>query len=315
MATHETISLSDPESGTSAQVIPGLGFNCVQFRANDACGNLEVLWSEPGFTAGARRASGSGIPLLFPFPGRIAGTVLHWDGKDYVLDAGDGQGNAIHGFVHERSWRVLRRETSLVVGQFHASRDDAAILEKWPADFRITATYEVGDNRLSLTILLENPDDRELPCGFGAHPYFRVPLGGVAAEKCRVRLPVASSWELVDMNATGRLLPLEDAARYQRGQEFGSMRYDNVFSGLVFSGAECCASIEDPESGRRVVLSFDRAFRECVVYTPPHRGAICIEPYTCVPDAFRLTRQGIDAGLRVLGLGESFAARLEISVL
>jgi aldose 1-epimerase len=239
---------------------------------------------------------------------------LHWDGKDYVLDGGDGQGNAIHGFVHERSWRVLRRETSLVVGQFHASRDDAAILEKWPADFRITATYEVGDNRLSLTILLENPDARALPCGFGAHPYFRVPLGGVAAEKCRVRLPVASSWELVDMNATGRLLPVADASVYQRGQEFGSMQYDNVFSGLVFSGEECCASIEDPESGRRVVLSFDRAFRECVVYTPPHREAICIEPYTCVPDAFRLARQGIDAGLRVLAPGESFLARMAISV-
>ena len=31
---------------------------------------------------GDKRASGSGIPLLFPFPGRIQGTALHWDDRD-----------------------------------------------------------------------------------------------------------------------------------------------------------------------------------------------------------------------------------------
>ena len=61
-------------------------------------------------------------------------------------------------------------------------------------------------------------------------------------------------------------------------------------------------------------MSFDRAFRECVVYTPPHREAICIEPYTCVPDSLQLERQGVNAGLRVLAPGESFQTRIDIRI-
>jgi aldose 1-epimerase len=59
---------------------------------------------------------------------------------------------------------------------------------------------------------------------------------------------------------------------------------------------------------------FDGVFRECVVYTPPHREAICIEPYTCVPGALELDRRGIAAGLRMVPPGDSFRAVVEISV-
>ena len=89
----------------------------------------------------------------------------------------------------------------------------------------------------------------------------------------------------------------------------------DVFSDLVFNGGVCEASIADPTSCKKVAVSFDRAFRECVVYTPPHREAICIEPYTCVPDAFRLERAGVSAGLRVLSPGESFQAHVDIRLL
>ncbi len=200
------------------------------------------------------------------------------------------------------------------MAQFQASRDDPTLLQHWPADFRITATYEVRDTCLASTFVLENPDDHPLPCGLGTHPYFSVPLGGPSAESCVVKLPVSSSWELVDMNATGTKRPLEDPQRMQQGQAFASLTLDNVFSDLVFNQGKCQAAIEDPASGRCTTLTFDRAFRDCVVYTPPHREAICIEPYTCVPDPFRLERAGISAGLRVLSPGESFQAHLEIRV-
>ncbi|MFM7803819.1 MAG: hypothetical protein ACKPGK_04935 [Verrucomicrobiota bacterium] len=41
-------------------------------------------------------------------------------------------------------------------------------------------------------------------------------------------------------------------------------------------------------------LEFGSAFRELVVYNPPHREAICIEPYTCVPGATHLPSFGSD---------------------
>ncbi len=312
--TAEIISLVDAQSGASARILVSLGLNCFQFQVPGAAGPLDVIWSEPGFEKGDKRASGSGIPVLFPFPGRIAGTTLTWQGQSYALEAGDGQGNAIHGFVHERAWRVIEHKASRVVAQFQASVDDPALLARWPADFRITATYEVRGSCLASSFRLENPGDHPLPCGLGTHPYFSLPIGGPSADSCIVKLPVSSSWELVGMNATGNKLPLDAPQRVQQGQAFASLTLDNVFSDLIFNNGKCQAAIEDPASGRCATLTFDRAFRECVVYTPPHRQAICIEPYTCVPDPFRLERTGISAGLRVLSPGESFQAFVELRV-
>ena len=89
---------------------------------------------------------------------------------------------------------------------------------------------------------------------------------------------------------------------------------DDVFAGLQFSEDICRSSIEDPDSGVRLELSFDRSFRECIAYTPPHREAICIEPYTCVPGTLG-TSQAIDRyGLRVLSPGDSFSAEVTMRV-
>ena len=41
-------------------------------------------------------------------------------------------------------------------------------------------------------------------------------------------------------------------------------------------------------------------FGELLLFTPPHRKAVAIEPYTCAPDAPNLQAAGIDAGWRVL---------------
>jgi aldose 1-epimerase len=164
-------------------------------------------------------------------------------------------------------------------------------------------------------VQIEAPPDSVLPFGFGMHPYFRVGLGGDRAERCVVTVPVRQYWELVDMIATGRRLPAADRAPLAGGVPFGDTHLDDVFTDLVFDDdRQCRASIDDPESGRRMTLTFDDTFSECVVYNPPHRQAICIEPYTCVPDAARLQSQGIGHGLRRLEPGESFATTLTIAV-
>jgi aldose 1-epimerase len=41
-----------------------------------------------------------------------------------------------------------------------------------------------------------------------------------------------------------------------------------------------------------------------VLFTPPHRKAVAIEPYTCASDAAHLP----DGGFRVLAPGEQWAA-------
>jgi aldose 1-epimerase len=303
-----TVVLTDPRHGSEARILAGYGFNCYQFCARADDEPVEVIWSEPGFEQGDKRASGSGIPLLFPYPGRIRGQTLNWAGRSYPLEGDDRRGNAIHGYVIARPWRVIEQDAQRVVGQFQASLDAPEILDRWPADFRITATYALSGNELRSRFLVENPGEAPLPCGLGTHPYFCVPLGRGRAEDCRVQLPVTSRWELAEMLPTGRLLPLDSPGTYRSGLAFGQMTLDDVFAGLDFASGICTARIVDAARGRRLAVEFDAAFRECVVYNPPHRQAVCIEPYTCVPNAAELRDRGIDSGLRVLEPGQSFEA-------
>jgi aldose 1-epimerase len=304
--------ITDRDSGTTARVMPGLGFNCYSFRAQGNDGAVEILWSAADFLTGKSKPSHSGIPLLFPFAGRIRGTSFAYQGKQYPLEAGDGQGNAIHGFVLNRPWRVTRREDDRIVGSFQASIDDPALLDRWPADFRITADYRVSKNVLSTDYLIENPDAKPLPFGFGTHPYFRVPLGVGGAADCRVTAPVEYAWELEGLLPTGRTVPLPAAAELARGMAFGAMQLDNVFGGLSFDNHRATAKVHDPQAKRTMVMTFDDQFTTCVVYNPPHRQAVCIEPYTTAPDAFALIEAGIDPHLRVLPPGGAFRTRIEI---
>jgi aldose 1-epimerase len=308
----EIIAIRDRSSGAQARVLPGLGFNCFSFEVDNAGRKLETLWSHPEIAGGAVKPSGSGIPLMFPFAGRIRGAQFTYEGKRYELTAADGLGNAIHGFVLNRPWRVLRQEENLVAGVFQASVDEPALLSKWPADFRITAEYQLQGAMLVSEFLIQNPDTKPLPFGFGTHGYFRIPLGGSSADDCVVTVPVSNNWELDNLLPTGKQDSTPQVAQIARGMRAGDMRLDNVFGGVQFENHWAAASVWDPQSEHRLTLSFDDQFTACVVFNPPHREAVCIEPYTTLPDAFALREQGVDPHLQVLPPGGSFRTRIEM---
>lgn len=310
------VVLKDAAAGSSAEILVSLGFNCFRFTAMVNGKLVEVLYAHPEFAGGEQRPSGSGIPILFPFPGRIPGTTFEWEGKKYELEPGDVHGNAIHGFVHTRPWRVIEQSQNRVVGQFQAWKDDPTLKDRWPADFRITATYELTGNTLNTNYLLENPGDTPLPFGFGTHAYFQVPRGGTSADDCIVKLPVSAQWELADMLPTGRRIELPNAAAFQAGLRFADCKFDDVFTGLVPQhGDQIVSSIANPNGRVEMQIRFSaKEFRECVVYTPPHREAICIEPLTCAPSAVALAAKGIEAGWRVLPPGGRVEAVVEMVV-
>jgi aldose 1-epimerase len=210
---------------------------------------------------------------------------------------------------------VIDQWPQRVVGQFQASQDDPALLARWPADFRITVAYELTGNRLRCDIEAHNPDTCPLPMGLGLHPYFRVPIvPGGSADGCRITIPAREYWELENLIATGRKLPVPADKDLRQGMSFADTYLDNILWDLDAADSRVQTQIEDTSAGCRLEVSFDSWFRGCVAFNPPHREAICIEPYSCVPDAWRLAEQGIDAGGRVLAAGESLHTWMEIEL-
>ena len=311
----EQVSLLDSATGSKADILVGFGFNCYRFIAMVDGRPVDALWSAPGFETGNEKPSHSGIPLLFPYPGRLRGQSLVFDGKTYPLEGNDGRGNAIHGFCLNRPWKVVEKSADRVVGEFHASQVDPAILKHWPADFIISVSYELTGSTLASRIVVTNPGDKPLPYGFGSHPYFRVPLGaGGSAAQCRVTVPAKSYWELVDMLPSGKKLPASGSHGLATGLAFPDTKLDDVFTDVEFTDHRATASIADAGSGRTLEIAFDDRFTQCVVYNPPHREAICIEPYTCLPDQFTMTERGIIPAPQTLAPGAKFECAYSIRV-
>lgn len=311
----QIVTIADSASGAEAQILASLGFNCFSWKPQLNDGPREMLWSHPEFNSGNERPSGSGIPLLFPFPGRIGQAKYSYGGRDYQLEPGDAFGNAIHGFVHKRPWRVVEQSPARVVGEFQASVDDASILEHWPSDFRVRVSYEVRGGELLSDIRCENTGDGPLPFGFGTHTYFRLPLvEGAAVEDTLVYAPVSKVWELKDMLATGSVSDVTPAMALNGGP-LAERQFDTSYSGLATASDGWHHTwLREPNSGRTVTQLFDTSFTQCIVYTPPHREAICLEPYSCLPDSFRLTAEGHETGLRMLAPGEAYETSIPIRV-
>jgi len=80
-------------------------------------------------------------------------------------------------------------------GLIHGFFDLAGLGLQPDLPFRVEATYRLEDAGLRLTFRATNSGRGKLPFGFGAHPFFRVPLGERGTpEECLVSIPAARRW-------------------------------------------------------------------------------------------------------------------------
>jgi aldose 1-epimerase len=295
-----------------AEIWPAQGFNCFRWILH---GTVDVLYADPKFLEGSSPTR-TGIPILFPFPNRIRAGRFAWDGKEYTLPTNDPtQKNAIHGFACRRPWRVVDQGTTAgtawITGEFQGSRDAPDCKQLWPADYRIRVTYRLGPDRLVLEASVENPDRVPLPCGLGYHQYFRI-----AGNDGVIQVPARSYWELQESLPTGKRLALDRERDLNQPRPFQGLTLDDVLTDLPGPSAGlsdmCFRGSVKQGSAAEVRMYTAPGFRETVVFTPPHRQAFCIEPYTCTTDAVNLQQRGVDAGLMVLQAGDKWTGIVEM---
>jgi aldose 1-epimerase len=266
------------------------------------------------------------VPVLFPFPNRIRAGRFRWRGKEYQLPLNDSTGaNAIHGFACRRPWRVVDRgsdrQSAWVTGEFRGSRDAPEAKDLWPADYKLRLTYRLLPQRLRLEAHIENPDQDPLPFGLGYHPYFRVPFQpDDAAENTTVQIAAHDIWELKDNLPTGTKRLVTYAQPVGVAHRYPDVTMDDLLTGLPDApepdggGLYLRGTMRAKTRGVRLRVLASAEFHEVVVFTPPHRHAFCIEPYTCITDAINLQSQGVESGLLVLPPGEEWSGQVEFVV-
>jgi aldose 1-epimerase len=242
----------------------------------------------------------NGIPILFPWPNRIAGARFSWDGRDQVLPVTEpATGASIHGYAFAAPWQVVDAGPDRATGEFLLRGDAPAT--PWPGDAILRVTYRVEPAALIATCEVRNLDDHDLPFGLGFHPYLRVPG---PFDQWLLQVDAGMAWPLSGMVPTGPARPVPDDVDFRRPRRLGDQHLDDALTGLP----------EAPALTRRAALlsmaatlavSSDPDFRDYVVFTPSSRDAVAIEPYTCSTDAVHLQARGIEAGWRVLAPGQT----------
>jgi aldose 1-epimerase len=305
-----TIWVLEGDNSSRLEVWPALGFNAYRWQV----GGEDILYRDPAFFDDAKPTR-SGWPILFPFPNRIRDGRFSWEGKSYELPTNDPSGkNAIHGFVHSRPWRVVDRGANRlqtwVTGEFESSWQGMEVSKLWPGEYSLRTTYRLGESSLRCEVIVTNPGPEPLPFGIGFHPYFRCASFG--GDDALVGVDAGKRWQLIDNLPTGALEPFFWAPHEK---PFGEVVLDDLLTDLPLNrqDARSCGHLES-QDGRRLVVEASRDYRELVVFTPPHRQAICFEPYTCITDAFNLHQRGVDTGLQVLAPGDTWLGRVLVSI-
>jgi len=310
--------------GSLAEVWPALGFNCYRWQTAHRGQVLDLLFADDRLLGPDGRPTRGGIPILFPFPNRISGGRYDWDGRDYQLPLNDSPPrNAIHGFACRRSWRVVEHggesTSAWVTGEFQGSIDAPESRALWPADYRLRITYRLSAASLRIEAEVTNPNTRPLPFGLGYHPYFRLPFASTdAAGDSRVSVPATSFWVLDESLPIGQVEPVDAVRDLNSPRRFADLKLDDVLTGLPPDSPRTREGLYDRatifSSGATLTMACSAGFREMVLFTPPHRKAIAIEPYTCVTDAINLQQRDIDAGLLVLSPGDRWSGIVEMRI-
>lgn len=310
------IRLTSP-GGAEATLFPGTGFNLIDWRIPTPGGMVPLIHAEADVLSGGS-GTRSGVPILFPFPNRIAGATFEWDGRTIDLPTSHpGDPNAIHGFCAKTPWSQIEvTGEAAVTGTFRLSRDATQASRTWPGDLELAVTYDLRDSALRLSAHVTNVADHPVPFGLGYHPYFTA-LAAASIDETIVQVSADSYWELKDSIPDGTVAAVTGRRDLQVPTVLGDRVLDDVLTGLpdfrpAPDGLMQVASLTG--GGVTLALRCDESFRDIVVFTPANRESVAIEPYTCPTDAVHLQELGPDVGWRVLPAGGTWTGVVEFAV-
>lgn len=318
----EVHELIHTDGRARAEVWPQWGFNCIQWQVRQDGGTYaDILFHMPDWETNPVPTR-SGHPILFPFPGRLRDGKFTFDGKTYQLPLTDNTKlHSIHGFTPRNRWRVTGSnggaEFASVTGEFALSKDLPEALAYWPADFVFTVTYRLYLDKLRVDARVKNAGTGRLPFGLGYHGYFRLPGApdpDIAEDVLKAN--VKKIWEAENNLPTGMRKDVPPQLDFHIGRAIGATAIDNVFTGVTSSeeknsGLFELATLSNPKARGRIRVLADKSFRELVLFTPVHRNAVAIEPYTCSADAANFWSRGIDSGWLVLDVGGEWEGAVE----
>lgn len=270
-----TVELADART-SAVTLAPGRGGMALGWRV----GSRELLYLDEATYRDVAQNVRGGIPVLFPSPGRLRGDAWARAGRAGELRQ--------HGFARQLPWELVSSgaddEAARATLRLRASAPTRA---KYPFDFVATYTYVLAGPSLRIEQQVVNEGDAPMPFGAGFHPYFAV----AQADKAGARV------------ATDATRAFDNVRKCEAPYAL-DLGGDEVDLHLLDHGGSS-SSLAWPDGGR-VHVDASAEFTHWVIWTLKGRDFVCLEPWTCPPDALNTGDR-----LLVLGPGEGRTLRVE----
>lgn len=304
----EVITLHSPANAT-ASFVPKAGMVCSSMTHDGE----EMLGQRYGLAGYLENGRTFGVPLLAPWAnrlGRMAYAVVHEGGGIRRIDVHpstpnlrfDQFGQPIHGLLRgSKDWNVIEVQATAEEAwitaslEFDQRRVDFAA---FPFEHVITVKVTLRTTSLTFSTAITATGQDEVPICFGWHPYLSIP--GLDRREWEVYLPFTRRCPLDEtLLPTGTREEVEPLMG-----RLGERSLDDLFAD-VKNGTT--AYIRG--NGRRMSIRFDTGYDWAILYGPPYRNHICVEPMTAASDPF----SGQDP-MEVVPRGGTFRAAFTISV-
>ena len=281
----ETVTLVSPANVT-ATFVPGAGMVCCSMTHDGE----EMLGQRYGLSGYLESGKTFGVPILAPWAnrlGRMAYAVVHEGGGIRRIDVHpdtphmrfDSFGQPIHGLLRgSRDWQVLEVAATAteawITGRlvFDQRRSD---FSAFPFEHHIDLKATLRGTSLTFSTEIHATGQDEVPIAFGWHPYLTIP--GLDRREWEVYLPFTRRCPLGDtLLPTGTREDVEPITG-----TLGDRHLDDLFADVANGTTAFIRG-----NGRKMSIRFDLGYDWAIVYGPPNRNHICVEPMTAASDPF-----------------------------
>ncbi|MDP3149341.1 MAG: aldose 1-epimerase [Ignavibacteria bacterium] len=244
---------------------------------------------------------------LSPFAGRIRegkftfNSVAHQLTKNYPEE-----NNACHGFVYDRTFNVIEKTIGEDFASCTLEYQYLGDFPGYPFIYSIQLTYKLSElEGLTCTTKILNKSDEEIPLSDGWHFYFDL---GMNIDNFILK---TENCELIELDS--QMIPNGKSKMFSEFTEekiISDAKFDSCFKLHVKEKAETHLISDAKQLDLTIWQEAGKGkYQYLVIYTPPDRKTIAIEPMTSNINSFNNGE-----GLIILNPNESFTAGFGISL-
>jgi len=269
------IQLVNKQSGEYISIVPAYGAN-----VNEVV--LQKKWKLYSIIKGYRTKSEFdqherfyNAPL-FPFAGRVPGGFYRFEGKIRQFEINDSQYNAaLHGFLYNKTMHLESENCTEDKAEITFTYSTTEFSKSYPFSLKILIQYTLDERGFRSQTTIENQGEGKAPVAYGIHPYFKFDK---PVNELKIMIPSEKETVLnkqlvpsgeIKSNSNFIMPKLIDKQTFDNGFQFP--RQERIVNTELTDETEDCTINIWQETG-------NHKFNFLLVYTPPERDAIAIEP-------------------------------------